>query len=150
MNKQIYDVILSFINVFFLSFLIASFRSIEERMLFFWLQGTVASTHTAACVGFVRWALAAVGVDALFIPINLSSKVRKKIYLEHFSPINMIAMPGKSEKMFLDLRAFLQKCQNEVTTYAENPTQFTRQRKLPFLTLVSFQFTLLKKVYSQN
>jgi len=26
----------------------------------------VASTHTAACVGFVRWALAAVGVDALF------------------------------------------------------------------------------------
>ena len=30
------------------------------------LTVTVASTHTAACVGFVRWALAAVGVDALF------------------------------------------------------------------------------------
>jgi len=27
---------------------------------------TVASTHTAACVGFAGWALAAVGVDALF------------------------------------------------------------------------------------
>jgi hypothetical protein len=59
-------------------------------------------------------------------------------------------MSSKSEEMFLDLRAFLQKCQNEVSTYAENPTQFTRQRKLPFLTLVGFQFTLLKKVYSPN
>jgi hypothetical protein len=27
---------------------------------------TFASTHTAACVGFAGWALAVVGVDALF------------------------------------------------------------------------------------
>jgi hypothetical protein len=62
----------------------------------------------------------------------------------------MIVMPSISEKIFLDLRAFLQKCQNEVSAYAEKPTQFTRQRKLPFLTLIGFQFTLLKKVYSLN
>jgi hypothetical protein len=41
---------------------------------------TVASTHTAACVGFVRWALAAVGVDALFGAFLFISFIFNVIY----------------------------------------------------------------------
>ena len=52
--------------------------------------------------------------------------------------------------MISDLQSFLQNCQKEAFAYAEKPTQFTRLRKLPFLSLIVFQFTLLKKVCRPN
>lgn len=57
-----------FVNLFLLSKFLVLRRIFSMQLCSFFscLQVTAASTHTAACVGFVGWALAAVGVDALF------------------------------------------------------------------------------------
>jgi len=86
----------------------------------------------------------------LFIPINLSSKVLKGTLTCAFSRANFIKMYDQSQFMISDLQSFLQNCQKEAFAYAEKPTQFTRLRKLPFLSLIVFQFTLLKKVCRPN
>jgi hypothetical protein len=59
-------------------------------------------------------------------------------------------MLGNSQSMVAALREFLGKCEQNTQSYAEQSTDFTRSRKLPFSRLIVLQIGLLKKVSSPN
>jgi hypothetical protein len=52
--------------------------------------------------------------------------------------------------MIGSLQQFLQTAKDTVSQFAESPQAFTRERKLSFLTIITFQFSVLKKVFNPN
>jgi hypothetical protein len=59
-------------------------------------------------------------------------------------------MSSISQQMIGSLQQFLQTAKDTVSQFAESPQAFTRERKLSFLTIITFQFSVLKKVFNPN
>ena len=55
-----------------------------------------------------------------------------------------------SKKIITHLQSFLREAHKNIGKYRQKPTDFTRNRKLPFKTLCKFLSKLLKKVYKVN
>ena len=54
------------------------------------------------------------------------------------------------KKIISELQSFLSNSERYLEKYRQNPTDFTRERKLPFKTVSKLLSKLLKKAHKQN